>query len=58
MAAAEAAVADDALRLLFALVRGIFLVVTRWLLGHAAAQGESQVEGGFGADGELFESGV
>jgi len=37
VAATEAAVADDALHLLLALVRRFLLVVTRWLLRHAAA---------------------
>lgn len=55
---AEAAVADDALHLLFALVRRVFLVVARWLLGHAAAERQSEVECGFAADGEVFEGGV
>lgn len=43
MAAAEAAVADDGGELALALVRCVFLVVARWLLGHAAAKREREV---------------
>lgn len=44
MAAAETAVADDALHLLFALIRSVFLVVAGWPFGHAAAEGEGEVQ--------------
>ena len=53
VAAAEAAVADDALYLLLALVRRVLFVVARWLFRHAAADWQCQVQRCLAADGEL-----